>query len=243
MSKLEISSEMLEALQKLSQLLESDDPLKDTLDCIARLPVEAIPGSDAAGVTLRIDHKVTTAAASDDFALAIDHIQYDTSEGPCLESLETGEFRQIEAASEEQRWPEFVVRAAERGFGSSMSFPLKADGSVGALNIYSKHENAFDESARAIGEIFARQANIALQNTRTYLAATKLAENLNEAIQTRDMIGQAKGILMEREDISDDAAFDMLRTISQAQNVKLREVARMLIEEKKNKGSSLRTAG
>lgn len=237
MSRLDISPELLDALQKLSSLLESDDPLKDTLDSIAELPVEAIPGCDSAGVTLRVDRKFTTAAASDDFALDIDHVQYDTGQGPCLESLETGEFREIRAVSEEQRWPEFVARASEKGFRSSISFPLKANGSVGALNIYAKKERAFDETSKQVGEIFARQASIALQNTQTYLAATRLAENLNEAIQTRDMIGQAKGILMEREDISDDAAFEMLRTISQAQNIKLREVAKRLIEETLKKGS------
>lgn len=236
MSKLEISPQLLDALQELSALLDSDDSLQETLDTIAQLPVDSIPGCDACGVTLRVDHKVMTAAASDEFTLEIDHIQYATRQGPCLEALETGEFRQIHAVSEEKRWPEFTVRAEEKGFRSNLSFPLRANGSVGALNIYAKTEHAFDEPSIAVGEIFARQASIALKNAQTYTAARKLTENLNEAILTRDMIGQAKGILMEREMVSDDEAFEMLRTISQAKNVKLREVARLLIEETLNKG-------
>lgn len=236
MSKLEISPELLDALQTLSSLLESDDALNDTLDCIAQLPVNAIPGCDSAGVTVRSGGKATTAAASNDFTLAIDEIQYATGQGPCLEALETGEFREIKSVSEEERWPEFVTRAAEKGFGSNLSFPLKANGSVGALNIYAKTEYAFDENSIAIGEVFARQASIALRNAHTYVAARELAENLNEAIRTRDMIGQAKGILMERENLSDEDAFNMLRTISQERNIKLREVARLLIEETLHKG-------
>lgn len=232
MSKLEISPEILAALQKLSALLVSDDPLSTTLDCIAQLPVEAIPGCDSAGVTLRVNNKVTTAAASDGFALEIDHIQYDTKQGPCLEALETGQFREIKCVTDETRWPEFCVRAETKGFRSNLSFPLKMNGSVGTLNIYAKKEFAFDERSIGVGEIVANQANIALQNTQTYVAALALADNLNEAIQTRDMIGQAKGILMERENVTDDEAFAMLRTVSQEKNIKLREVARMLIEEK-----------
>lgn len=239
LSKLEVSPELLEGLQQLSSLLESDDALHETLDGIAALPVKAIPGCDSAGVTLRVDHKVTTAAASDAFTLEIDHIQYDTRQGPCLEALETGEFREIKAVSVEDRWPEFCLRAGEKGFGSNLSFPLTANGSVGALNIYARSEHAFDEAAIALGEIFARHASIALQNAQTYAAARRLADNLNEAIQTRDMIGQAKGILMEREGVSDDKAFDMLRTISQAQNIKLREVARLLIEETLHKATDI----
>ena len=236
-SKLEISPGLLEALQKLSSLLESEDALNQTLDCIAQLPVTAIPGCDSAGVTLRMDDKLMTAAASDAFTLEIDHIQYDTREGPCLEALESGEFREIKSVSHEKRWPEFCDRAAEKGFGSNLSFPLRENGSVGALNIYAKSEHAFDQTAIDMGEIFARQANIALQNACMYAASRTLAENLNEAVQTRDMIGQAKGILMEREGISDDAAFDMLRAISQTKNIKLREVARLLIEETVHKGA------
>lgn len=231
MAKLEISSDVLDALHTLSGILDSDDPLKNTLDCISQLPLSAIPGCDSAGLTLRVDNKVSTAAASDGFALEIDEIQYSTGQGPCLEALDTGEFRQITDVSQEERWPEFCARAQEKGFRSNLSFPLKENGFVGALNIYARTERAFDVASIAIGEIIARQADIALKNAHTYAAATKLADNLNEAVQTRDMIGQAKGILMEREKISDEDAFGMLRTISQQQNIKLREVARLLIEE------------
>jgi AmiR/NasT family two-component response regulator len=113
-----------------------------------------------------------------------------------------------------------------------MSFPLNADGTSAALNLYAKKENAFDESTTVMGQVFANQAAIALQNARTYMAARKVADQLNEALKTRDLIGQAKGILMEREGVSDEEAFDMLKTISQNSNVKLRDIAQKLVAER-----------
>ncbi len=232
MSKLEISPELLEALQRLSSLLESEDALERTLQTVVDLSTGTLPGCDSAGVTMRIDGKKMTAAASDEYTLEIDRIQYDLDDGPCVAALEESDFKRIEAVSEETRWPEFCRRAAEKGFGSSLSFPLKADGTVGALNIYARKERAFGDDDIGVAEIFSKQVSIALANAQTYIAARRLSDQLNEALQTRDMIGQAKGILMEREGVSDEEAFEMLKTISQNSNVKLRDIALRLVEEK-----------
>jgi AmiR/NasT family two-component response regulator len=100
------------------------------------------------------------------------------------------------------------------------------------LNVYSRAENAFDEEARALGQLLAAQASVALKNAQVYAAARDLGEGLRVALESRDLIGQAKGILMEREGIDDATAFEMLKTISQHANVKLRDVARKVIDEK-----------
>lgn len=231
-ANLDISPALLDALQKLSSLLESHDALDETLNTVVGLSVAALPGCDSAGVTIRVKGKHTTAAASDEYALEIDKIQYDSNEGPCVYALENSEFQHIDAVSEETRWPEFCSRAAEKGFRSSLSFPLNQNGTAGALNIYSKTERAFDQVAIKMAEIFAKQATVALQNAQTYSAARNVAENLNEALKSRDKIGQAKGILMEREGVSDDEAFEMLKMISQKSNVKLRDIAQLLAEER-----------
>ncbi|MGH3119308.1 MAG: ANTAR domain-containing protein [Gaiellales bacterium] len=232
MSKLEISTELLDSLQRLSSLLESEDALEESLSTVVNLSVVALPGCDAAGVTLRAEGRDTTAAASDEYTLEIDKIQYDSGEGPCVTAITEAKVQQIKAISQETRWPEFCRRAAERGVKSTLSFPLRSNGTVGALNLYAKTERAFTETSVEVGHIFANQATIALLNAHTYVAARQVAEQLNEALKTRDMIGQAKGILMEREGVSDDEAFDMLKTISQNSNVKLRDIARRLIDER-----------
>lgn len=237
MSKLEMSPEILEALQKLSSLLESEDAFERTLHTVVDLSVSTLPGCDSAGVTLRVDGRDKTAAASDHYTLEIDRIQYDSHEGPCLTALETGEVQQIRDVTEESRWPEFCRRAAADGFRSGTSIPLRVNGTAGALNLYARSEHAFEESTRDIAEVFARQASIALENAQIYVAARRLGDQLNEALHTRDTIGQAKGILMEREGLSDPEAFEMMKAISQKTNVKLREVARRIIEEKLGRGT------
>jgi GAF domain-containing protein len=232
MSQLYLSPELLDALQKLSTLVAEESTLEATLQTVVDLTAGTLPGCDSAGVTLHTDGGETTAAASDEFTLEIDRIQYSTEQGPCLQAMRDGKIVRLEAVSEETRWPDFVIRAAEAGFASSLSFPLKVNGSIGALNIYAKKEHAFDERGLALGEIYSKQAEIALINAHTYRAAKKMAAQLQEAIESRDLIGQAKGILMERESISSDEAFGMLVSASQAANIKVKEIARRLVEEK-----------
>lgn len=228
-----MSSEVLDALQKLSFLLESEDVLEQTLNRVVELSVAVLPGCDAAGITRRIGGNDTTVATSDEYALEIDKLQYDSNQGPCLQALTDSEFYKIDAVSEESRWPEFCHRASEKGFGSSLSFPLNQDESPpGALNIYARTERAFDDTAIGVAEVFAKQAKVALHNAQIYTAACRLSNQLNEALESRDRIGQAKGILMEREGLTDQEAFDMLRTISQNTNVKIRDIAQRLIKEK-----------
>ena len=235
MSQVHISSELLAALQQLSDLVSSEGDLDRTLKTVVDLSVGTLPGCDAAGVTLRkADGSEMTAAATDDFALEIDKIQYESHEGPCLQAMIDGERVELEAISEETRWPEFTKRAGAAGFRSSLSFPLKVDGSVGALNLYSKKERAFSDEGRLVGDIYAKQAQIAMKNAVMYAAARHLAAQLEEAIESRDLIGQAKGILMERESMTDEEAFQMLVAASQAANLKVREIARRLVDEKRN---------
>ncbi len=231
MQDISLSPELLDALHKLSSLLEGEDALTTTLNTIVELAVGTLPGCDSCGVTLRAEGKLGTAAASDEYTLEIDRIQYETDEGPCVEALRTGEFREITAISAETRWPDFCRGAAEKGFGSNLSFPLKSDGWAGALNIYAISEGAFDDEARGLGEIYAAQTTIALRNAQIYDAARALARQLDEALTSRDVIGQAKGILMEREQVNPDEAFGMLVTLSQNANIKLREVAQRVVSD------------
>src|SRR3712207_993781 len=114
-SKLEMSPDILAALQKLSSLLESEDAFERTLHTIVDLSVSALPGCDSAGVTLRVDGKDATAAASDSYALEVDQIQYRSGQGPCLSALDTRKAQKIDDVSEDSRWPEFCRRAADTG--------------------------------------------------------------------------------------------------------------------------------
>lgn len=141
-------------------------------------------------------------------------------QGPCLDAIRHFEVFQCGRLVEEDRWPAFSKRAFdETGVTSMLAFRLFVDeDTMGALNLYSKGPDAFDYESTEIGSVFAAHAAVAL-------ATARKEEGLEAALGSRDVIGQAKGLLMAREDISSDEAFTVLRRASQRLNVKLRDIA------------------
>ncbi len=174
-----------------------------------------------------------TPAASDDVPRLVDTVQYETGEGPCLDAIREHEVFQTDDLEKEPRWPNFSQRAAEKsGVSSMLCYRLFVDAdTMGALNLYSKERNAFDAEDRAVGSIFAAHASVAL-------SAARQKDQLEQAIETRDLIGQAKGILMARQDVTAEQAFDMLRRGSQRLNIKLRELARQVATGESREGGS-----
>jgi GAF domain-containing protein len=130
----------------------------------------------------------------------------------------------------EERWPRFNRLAADRDIPSSLSLPLVVRGSaIGALNLYSATEGNYVGLATA-AESFARQAAIVLANAQAHASAEQLNDNLKEALHTREIIGEAKGIVMERERVSEEEACDILSRVSQKTNTKLRDVAQQVVD-------------
>jgi GAF domain-containing protein len=140
--------------------------------------------------------------------------------------LRTKTVVEVPAIAGDGRWPLFAVRAAKHDVLSSLSLPLVVqEEGRGALNLYGKTTAAFTTEDRDRGELFAEQAAVAIANTEVYWRTFELTENLQLALENRDVIGQAKGILMARRAISADEAFDELRRASQRRNEKLRDIA------------------
>jgi len=214
---------------ELSQTLLSDDSIDGFLRRTARLSVALIPACDTCSVSVTTDGKVRTRASSDERAERVDQFQYDQDQGPCLEAIDTDTSVRSISFSEETRWPKFVALAVDEGVTGSYSVPLRAGArTVGALNLYSL-TRAFGEVDQEMSETFGGQAAVAVANADAYHQALDLSRHLEEALKSRDVIGQAKGIIMERERVTADQAFDMLRKLSQARNVKLREVADLVV--------------
>jgi GAF domain-containing protein len=218
------------ALHSVSTFLLSDEDFDRTARRVADLALEAFPAADYVGLSLLHDGKVHTAAYTDPFVLEVDAEQYATGEGPCLQAIAARTVFQVDRSDQDQRWPQFGPRAAGKGVNSVLSLPLVIDGTVGALNLYARSSAAFEHADHAFGSLFGSQVAVALHNARIYAERARLAEQLNEALTSRAVIDQAKGILMERERIGADEAFDMLRAISRDNNIKLREVARLLVQ-------------
>ncbi|HSH60970.1 MAG TPA: GAF and ANTAR domain-containing protein [Acidimicrobiales bacterium] len=223
------SDQFSSRIAELSQTLLSDECIDGFLARVARLSVALIPACDTCSVSVVADGKVRTRASSDGLSERVDQHQYDQGEGPCLQAIETGASVGTVLLAEETRWPGFVTLAAAEGVAGCYSVPLRAaERTVGALNLYSL-TRPFGDGDQEVSESFAGHAAVAVANADAYHQALELSRHLEEALKSRDLIGQAKGIIMERERLTADQAFDMLRKMSQAKNVKLREVAELVV--------------
>ncbi len=216
--------ELSKSLSTLSSLLVSEESTETTLRRVADLAHTTIGSCDGAGVTLAKEEKAVTAACSTDLVGEVDAAQYVTGEGPCLDAIRQLQVVRVDTLPD-PAWPNFSAAALEKGVNSVFAVPLTVrDEAVGALNLYSRDQHGFD-ACEEVALMFAAQAAVALSNARVHDATKALAHHLSEAIASRDVIGQAKGILMAREGCSADEAFDMLRRASQRENRKLRDVA------------------
>jgi GAF domain-containing protein len=201
------------------QLLEEDD-VNSTLQRIVELAVEHLESCECAGVSIVEGRKISSPASSGETAVILDRLQQEVDEGPCLDALKEHEIFQTGNLRRETRWPAFASRAFdETGVQSVLAVRLFAEErTFGALNLYSTQPDAFDELDVALASVFATHAAVAIRSASTERALEARAES-------RDLIGRAKGILMSREHVTDEVAFDMLCRASQRLNIKLTEVA------------------
>lgn len=214
---------------EIATALFTPESVQGTLQQIVDVAERTIEGCDGAGIFTVIDGEPTTAACSDPFVAAIDHLQIDADQGPCLDALRTGTPHYGADLVDDARWPVFAPRAVAAGVRCVLAYPLSLE-HRSALNLYAHLPAAFGATDRAQGVLFATLARLALDTAEARAAGDERAGNLNEAMVSRELIGQAQGILMERERITADQAFDVLRRASQALNIKLRLVAENLVE-------------
>jgi GAF domain-containing protein len=214
------------SLMELSTFLVTDRSVGDTLTRVASLAVESLPPAMFAGITMLVDDRVTTQAFTDPTCPDIDQVQYESGRGPCLESFRRGTTIIVDALVGDDRWPEFATVAVDHGVRSTMSLPLlSGEGAFGALNFYGGHDRAFGDTEAATGQVFATQAAVVLTNAQAYWGARLKSEHLQLALESREVIDMAKGIIMNAVGCSPDRAFELLVEQSQQENRKLREVA------------------
>ncbi|MCW2602532.1 MAG: hypothetical protein JWN61_667 [Pseudonocardiales bacterium] len=219
------------ALSQLASVLLVDMQLDEVLARVADIAKRAIPRAAEVSITLIDGEDAETAAYTGALALELDERQYRTGHGPCLDASRTGRELHIQDMTTETRWPDYTPKAAQAGALSSLSLPLPVgDDVIGALNIYGAQRSAFGEPDADIARVFAGHAAVALHNGRVYAASTALAAQMKQAMESRAVIEQAKGILMGQRRCSDDEAFQLLRRISQDTNRKLRDVAQALVD-------------
>lgn len=199
--------------------------LEETLDAIVRCTLDTVPGFDHVGISVtHSDGEIETLAGTGQLVWELDSIQYTLREGPCYDAILDGDVNRVPHADQETRWPRYMPLALERGLKAQLAVGLyRDDESLGGLNLYSTQSETVSDDAVNIAQLFAVHAALALGRSRT-------EHQLNDAIAARKEIGQALGILMERYKIQEDRAFQFLVRASSTSNLKLREVARELVD-------------
>ncbi len=212
-------------LGELARSLHEEVGVEDTLSGIAFAAVGTVPGAQEAALSVVEGRRgVRTRAGTSDLVYQVDQVQYDTGEGPCLSALYEQRTVRLSDMAAESRWPRFTARAAVLGVGSMLSFQLYVEqDNLGALNLYSRDADAFTDESEHVGLLFATHAALAMADAQNL-------QPLYRALEVRDLIGQAKGILMERHKVTGDQAFRLLVRASQHTNSKLAEIASYLVE-------------
>ena len=232
--------EVISALADLSDVLTRTEDLGRVLQRSVEQVTRTIPGADMASVSVLLDDGTTaeTVASSSERVWAIDDDQYAADDGPCLEAARTGRVVRVGVEQATERWPEFARSARAAGVASYLSAPLHVDEEfAGSLNLYSEQAHGFGDLDEALLRLYTTAAAAAIANTRRYAQARSLAAQLGQALDSRAVIDQARGILMATHGIEAQQAFELLAKESQNTNVKLREVAARLVGSVSPQGS------
>jgi GAF domain-containing protein len=190
------------------------------MDGVVRLACAMVSGADEATITMvHRDRHCYSAAATSALASDFDLLQDETGQGPCLDAIWNQETVRVDDLASDPRWPVLGPRAAERGVGSMLCFQLFVQrDTLGALDLLAQATSAFTDESEHVGLLLASHAAIAAAGVYHF-------EHVNSALVSRDIIGQAKGILMERFKITADQAFAVLAKVSQDTNWKVSAVA------------------
>lgn len=219
----ELIREVADLLQALQDRMADVDAV---LGELTESALKTVPAAQHAGITVATrDGKVRTAATTGHYPALLDEIQQRHDQGPCLSAAWEQHMIRIKDMATEHRWPAYCEDALrESPIRSIMSFQLFADhNTMGALNFYAEQPHAFDDDSVELGLICATHTALAWNLVRR-------DEQFRSALASRDIIGQAKGMVMERFRIDAVQAFELLKRLSQSSNTPLVVVARQLVE-------------
>ncbi len=205
-----------------SELVDAPS-LQEVLERALGLAVEIVPGCEEAGISLLQNRIIDTPASFGEIAARCDKLQEQLGEGPCITALLEADIIRIDDVATDTRWPRFAEGAVQEGVQSMLACRLATQrDKLGALNMYATKTNAFTPESEAMAVGYAAHVSLAL-------SALDRESNLRRALESREVIGQAMGILMERHRITASQAFDVMVHASQRSNVKLRMIADELV--------------
>ncbi|WP_112246979.1 GAF and ANTAR domain-containing protein [Kribbella monticola] len=221
---LDPSDDLAAVMTAAAAALKAPIDLAKTLEHLLASVVDTVPGVDQASLSITTrDGRIETLAPTDERVVLADQLQYQLLEGPCLEAALSEPVVEAADLAGDPRWPQYGPKAAALGFGAQIAFQFRAEPHVrGALNLYADKPHSLDSDTRALGALFAGLVAVAMGWSRQ-------EDTMNQALITRNVIGQAVGIVMERYTLTPDRAFAFLVRTSQDSNTKLRIVAEEIV--------------
>ncbi|MBM4589808.1 ANTAR domain-containing protein [Rhodococcus hoagii] len=224
--------EITGALQDLSDVLDEYEDLATVLEHVVEGAVRIVPGADMAGVTLVSDESAKTVAATHPRVREVDQVQYMNDGGPCLTASRDGRSVVVDVDQVRSRWPALEASAADLGIKSFIALPLMLSDRIhGSFNLYSSDPRGFQSLDESLLELFTTAAVTALQQAERHRRALASIRNLQTALTSRAEIDQAIGVVMALHGLTAAEAFDRLVCMSQDTNVKVRTVARQLLDK------------
>ncbi|MCW2601181.1 MAG: histidine kinase [Frankiales bacterium] len=216
--------------RRITAIPADNDVVDSALRLVVALARATVGGADGVSVSLQRHGHLTTVAASDQTISDMDAGQYATGEGPCVDASVEGRWFHVASLDDEVRWPAFIPRAQALGINAILSTPLLArEKPVGALNIYSRTAAAFAPKDQELASVFARQASSILTDAGLDVSDDELSTRLQEAMRMRQVIAHAQGVVMQRDGVSEEAAYTELRQSSQASDRPLLEEAERVL--------------
>lgn len=223
---MDVTTAFAQSIAAATRSLNQRRSVDETLQTIAEVTRNSVPGFDQIGIsTLHKDGRAITRASFGGLVLRLDEIQYGLWEGPCVDALSGRDVVAAESLHHEQRWPRYVPEAVGLGVRSQLALRLfLGDGdTIGSINMYSTTSDDVSLNAQALAGLFAAHSAVALGHAQE-------RAQLAEGLESRKIIGEAIGILMERYEIDEDRAFAFLVRASNHANIKLRAVAQELVD-------------
>lgn len=212
-------------------LLLSVENLEQALQHLAQIAVAVVPDGPSCGITVIRDGRPVTAVYAGSIPRAVHDDQYQRGDGPCLQAARTAQVVVVQDLATEARWNGFPAAAMAGGARGVYAHPLTIGGTVaGALNLYAHEPGLFPPEVQLIAAQFAEPAALLLDGVIHRLSQDDVIAQLHQAITSRTIIGQATGIVMARRRCGPDEALNVLVKMSNDRNIKLREVARLLVE-------------
>jgi hypothetical protein len=203
--------------------LADHPPADELLQRALELAIETVPGCEEAGISVMVHRRIETPASVGALAAACDTLQEELGSGPCIDALAHADLVRVDDMTADDRWPGFAERAARLGVHSLLAVRMATPRDrLAALNLYATVPGAFDRDSELLATAYATHVGM-------LLAAQDKEANLRAAIRSRESIGQAMGILMERHRITASQAFDLIVHASQSTNIKLRDIAEELV--------------